>query len=430
MIRTRVLLTILVSALAATSTWGQIITSATVNYSNNTLIILGTGFGPTAQITLGQARVPLAVLRVTLAPPQTVIAAFPSTTPASSFAPGTYLLTVVFPGLSTASFEVAMGASESSVLTLQREVTDLRSAVAALQTSNSQLQGAVTVLQPRNTIVVHPVPGNPRAAGNALLQAMAGINTAVNAASAANPWLIKLEPGVFDLGTASLVMQPYVGIEGSGEGVTKITAASGPGTVTGANNAELRLLTIDSTIGYQGTAVFVPVGTSPRLTHVTLTSAAGGIGLNSSGGESGLSSSGLILTDVTVNLSAGGTGIQLSGGELLRRVTVTVGPAPGAISIGLFIVQGYPQAIPITIVDSTIVAGGQGVFDGGGIENFTIDRSTIMGGIFAIELLGEGPPATVRVGTSQLIGQVGPTFELTCFGDYNGSYAPMDAKCQ
>jgi hypothetical protein len=150
----RLLLMALVGVLAAASAWGQTITSATVNYSNNTLIIVGLAFGPTAQVTLGQGRTPLTVLRVNLAPPQTVIAAFPSTMPASGFAPGSYLLTVVFPGLSTASFEVAMGASESTVLTLQRQVTDLRTAVsslqttvAALQTSNSQLQTAVATLQ-------------------------------------------------------------------------------------------------------------------------------------------------------------------------------------------------------------------------------------------------------------------------------------------
>jgi hypothetical protein len=145
---------VLVGVLGAASAWGQTITSATVNYSNNTLTIVGLAFGPTAQVTLGQGRTPLTVLRVNLAPPQTVIAAFPQTAPASSFAPGSYLLTVVFPGLSTAAFEVALGASESTVLTLQREVTDLRTAmsslqttVAALQTSNSQLQTAVATLQ-------------------------------------------------------------------------------------------------------------------------------------------------------------------------------------------------------------------------------------------------------------------------------------------
>jgi hypothetical protein len=151
MIRMRVLLTVVVGVLAATSTWGQTITSATVSYSNNTLIIVGLAFGPTAQVTLGQGQTPLTVLRVNLAPPQTVIAAFPPTAPASSFAPGSYLLTVVFPGLSTASFEVALGASESTVLTLQRQVTDLRTAVSSLQTSNSQLQAAVAALQTSNS---------------------------------------------------------------------------------------------------------------------------------------------------------------------------------------------------------------------------------------------------------------------------------------
>jgi hypothetical protein len=272
------------------------------------------------------------------------------------------------------------------------------------------------------TIVVHPMSTGPTDSGTELLEAMANITNA----SATNPWLIKLDAGVFDLGTSSLVMNPYVDIEGSGEGVTKITSASGAATVTGSSNAEIRFLTVASTVG---TAVFVPVGTSPKLRNVTLTSSGGwsfAYGLNSNGQP--------ILTDVTVNLPGGGSGIGLSGGELLRRVAITVGPGTGpvsgAISIGLDINQGYPQPIPITIVESTIFAANQGVFFGSGIENFTIERSTIKGGFFAVELLGEGPPATVRIGTSQLIGQVGPTFELACVGDYNGNYSPLNSSCQ
>ena len=44
-------------------------------------------------------------------------------------------------------------------------------------------------------------------------------------------------------------MSPYVDIEGSGEGVTTITSAlgTGSGTVVGANNSELRYLTVKNT---------------------------------------------------------------------------------------------------------------------------------------------------------------------------------------
>jgi hypothetical protein len=265
------------------------------------------------------------------------------------------------------------------------------------------------------TMVVHPVPTNPKLAGTELLDAMADITNA----SATNPWLIKLDAGVYDLGTSSLTMKPYVDIEGSGEDVTKITAASCSfGTVNASNNAEVRFLTVNSSVC---SAVFVPGGTSPKFTHVTLTAAVPGGseflgGLNSSGQP--------ILTDVTVNLPLGGFGILLSGGEVLRRVSVTV--APAVYSIGIDISQNYLNVIPITIVDSIIVAD-QAVYFASGIPNFTIDRSTITGRVLSLDLPGSG---AVRIGTSQLIGTNSGPFGLTCFADYDANYAPLNSSCQ
>ncbi|PYU23369.1 MAG: hypothetical protein DMG32_16265 [Acidobacteria bacterium] len=246
---------------------------------------------------------------------------------------------------------------------------------------------------------------------------------AITTASATNPWLIKLDAGVFDLGTSSLVMKPYVDIEGSGEDVTKITGTncSGGGTVNASNNAEVRFLTVNSSAC---SAVFVPGGTSPKFTHVTLTSGGGSY----SSFSAGLNSSGQpILTDVTVNLPLGGFGIILSGGELLRRVSVTLGPAPGLISIGISIAQNYLNVIPITIVDSTIVAD-QAIYFAAGIPDFTIDRSTLTGRSVSLQLPGNG---AVRIGTSKLIGtNITSRFGLTCFGDYDGNYAPLNSSCQ
>ena len=94
-------------------------------------------------------------------------------------------------------------------------------------------------------IFVSPKPGDsPTTAGTALLNTLNGI--ADN--SATNPYLIKVGPGIYDLGTGSLQMKEYVDIEGSGEKVTTITSTvnySGPptgGTVNGSNNAEIRYL--------------------------------------------------------------------------------------------------------------------------------------------------------------------------------------------
>ncbi len=61
--------------------------------------------------------------------------------------------------------------------------------------------------------MVGPVEGDPAASGTALLNALSGIT----GASEANPYLLKVEPGVYDLGTGTLRMKSFVDIEGSGE---------------------------------------------------------------------------------------------------------------------------------------------------------------------------------------------------------------------
>ena len=90
------------------------------------------------------------------------------------------------------------------------------------------------------TVFVSPVPGDAAASGAALLAAVAGIPDA----SAANPYLVKVEPGLYDLNGASLAMKEYVDIEGSGEQVTVIVSAASSvnysGTLLGADNAEVR----------------------------------------------------------------------------------------------------------------------------------------------------------------------------------------------
>lgn len=92
------------------------------------------------------------------------------------------------------------------------------------------------------TIVVSPV--GPTASDNCqnLRAALDGITDN----SADNPYLIKLEPGVYDCGDTSLDMKTYVDIEGSGRGITRIQGAvgSGRGVVRVAEQTELRHLSV------------------------------------------------------------------------------------------------------------------------------------------------------------------------------------------
>ena len=84
-------------------------------------------------------------------------------------------------------------------------------------------------------------------------------------------------PGVY---SEQVTMKPYVDIEGSGELTTKITYTGGSGdyssgTVTGANNAELRHLTVETVEPHYAVAINNQ-NSSPRLTHVTATATGGG----------------------------------------------------------------------------------------------------------------------------------------------------------
>jgi hypothetical protein len=96
-------------------------------------------------------------------------------------------------------------------------------------------------------VIISPNPGDtPQTNGAALLNNLAGITADVN------NYLIKLGPGIYDIGTNSLQMKAYVDVEGSGENTTIITGhidSSSSAVVSGANNAELRFLTVQNTGG-------------------------------------------------------------------------------------------------------------------------------------------------------------------------------------
>jgi len=91
--------------------------------------------------------------------------------------------------------------------------------------------------------------------------------TAVNSitdASDSNPYLIKVMPGVYNLGAASLQMKPFVYLEGSGDSsviTSTIANADGQcffGTVNMANNSAVKNINIKN-IGQGGTTHFSAV---------------------------------------------------------------------------------------------------------------------------------------------------------------------------
>jgi hypothetical protein len=87
------------------------------------------------------------------------------------------------------------------------------------------------------------------------LTAMNDIAVWCGTPSVINPCLLKIMPGVYDIGSSNLQMQEYVDIAGSGEHITKITG------ITVENTGDPG--------GYYGIAMALD-GTSPTLTNVTV----------------------------------------------------------------------------------------------------------------------------------------------------------------
>lgn len=300
-----------------------------------------------------------------------------------------------------------------------------------------------------HTLIVSPDPDHVLA-GRMLMQAVAGITDA----SPANPYLVKIEPGIYDLESNSLFMRPHVDIEGSGEGVTTITSAlgSGSGTVVGANNSELRYVTVRNTgeASQQVVAIFTE-STSPRLSHVTAIGTGGSenYGVHTSNGTPVLSdvtatasggsqafavanyNSVMTVTDSTfsaADASSYNAGLVTTFGGTMRMNSSTITASGGAIAIGMRAYNGSH-----TLANMTISATGSpqstGIYIGQKSSTPTVHvlQSRVSGSTNSIFSVG----GAIKVGASQLTGPAG-TFDIgtvACAASFDGSYNPLGAAC-
>ncbi len=251
------------------------------------------------------------------------------------------------------------------------------------------------------TVVVSPVGGAAQN-GTALKNALDGIT----GASQSNPYLLEVEPGVYNLGTSpGLTMKPWVDIEGSGEGITTLIATgsanANTGTVVGAANAELRFLTVKSTGGDDPTAIYSTANPF-RMTHVTANASGGG--------------------EIAVK-----TGVRIAGGA--ATLSQTTATATGANDNNGVMIDGGGTA---TLNGSTVTAPGDlpgndtyGIFNTGDVQ---VRDSEVAGGRAAIVSFAGG---TARVAASQIDGGAvpEPPGTLTCAGVYNENYAFFANTC-
>lgn len=326
-------------------------------------------------------------------------------------------------------------------------------------------QGALTCCS-SNTVVV-PVVADPVQNGSNLLAAAAAI--AAQSPSATNGFLLKLEPGTYDIGSTPLQMHAYVEIEGSGEDITTITgagqASQTSGVVLAASSTQLRKLTVQSRSGATfSTAVYADnTVTSFSISHgtaqangtsnvygiqslgslsiedatVVVSSSGTGIGIYSFGnatqiknssiqststssctyGVYNVGSTALYNTNVVATTSANcGYGLASGGGTLTFNTGYANGSRYGAVALGGTIEVG----------NSELTGGTSGAVASGGTIN--VGNSQLTGGMYgAVALSG-----TIKVGLSKLTGSTAASSGVTlCPNSFNGNtYQPLNASCQ
>ena len=195
-------------------------------------------------------------------------------------------------------------------------------------------------------------------------------------ASATNPYLIYVAPGVY---AEQVTMKPYVDIEGAGEAKTKITGGGSStettGTLLGADNAELRSLTVENagsaSLTY-ATAIFNTASLS--LDHVT----AVATGAHTTTGIENYTnlpsySPVVTMTDVTASVYVDGPGVAsgiynktVASGPGGNKMTinmsdVTAGASASATTFGIYNqIQSGAMTVTMSNVTVTASAGANG----------------------------------------------------------------------
>jgi pectin methylesterase-like acyl-CoA thioesterase len=223
--------------------------------------------------------------------------------------------------------------------------------------------------------------------------------------SAGNRYLVFVAPGTY---SEQATMKEFVDIQGAGEGVTVLTAGGTgagdvTGTLTGANNSELRFLTVENTGGSINSVAIRNNGVAPVINHVTARSSTG------------------LLQSVAVYNDGGAA-------PTLVQVTATASN-PGAMAAGMANVPGAP-----TIIDSAI-RGLNGATNYGITAGFS--GSAITTNIFNSRIEGStntirsAAGITTRVAVSQLAGgPVDASFgPIICAGVYDESFVFSASAC-
>ncbi len=179
--------------------------------------------------------------------------------------------------------------------------------------------------------------------------------------SAASPCLVKILPGYYDIGDGIIYMQPYVDIEGSGRGVTRLRAASDNGVVQAAGDAELRSLTIVNE-GAGSSPIGIWVGEIPTVFRVTDVDVVV-VGDNTSNTGVYCGASQLVMDSVDVQVAGGDTATGVLSNACDGRLhLVGVVAQLGAVSEGVRFAGSVTPQLDAGRISVTGGAVGRGIY--------------------------------------------------------------------
>jgi hypothetical protein len=237
-------------------------------------------------------------------------------------------------------------------------------------------------------------------------------------------------PGLYNLDSNHLVMQPYVDLEGSGEKTTTIAGnnATLNGVLRGASNAEIRFLSVINTGGGTLSIAISNIDQSPKINHVTATAA---FGVESHGIHN--SNASPTMTNVTVS-----AGAQTSSYGVFN----TAGSVPILSRMNIFATGGSLYNVGVWNEDSaqayvgdTVAKASGGTYAIGFYSVNTagpaqLNRSAFQasGGAGFSQAIRNDSSNTLQVGHSTIVGPVGGT--LTCVFCFDTNYNPLNSSCQ
>lgn len=289
----------------------------------------------------------------------------------------------------------------------------------------------------------------------------------ISDASASNPYLVVIAPGVYTL-PDPLMMQPFVDVAGSGENVTKlfgVISAGPPNTsaiVHGANNSELSNLTVENGGGDSNAIGVYTSGLDRTAVFRHMTATATNIGTGSSHYGIYNTSSSPTITQVTANGSNGtsrNAGIYNTGSSsnaLISQVTSTGSGASASFNYGVYNDQtSWPEMTQViatatggsfrahgvlnngassrTLTMTQVTATGSGaatdnygVYQVNGID--AVIRQSVMSGT-SFGLITFGSDVTVSQSTILNGVSINSGGSLSCVASDNGAGGELTAGC-